>query len=339
MQTMLTTQTMSTNSSSTTDQPTLKAWHYRAISLTIILAVSLFLGLSIWVGWDKMSEAVSRIGIIGFCIALSLTLANLAVRLLRWQLYLNELEIKVPLIKSSRIYIGGLALSATPGKAGEIIRGVFLKQYGATYMKSFAMFISDRFTDLVAVLILATTALWTNIEARPIAVLLAGIILLVMLSVQFPHYYKRIITKLSSYIYWNGLTNLLLKTIDIVEHCKALFRFPVFLAAITIALIAWSFEGLNLYIIAHLLQAEIAFTTVLSIYAFSKLIGAISMIPGGMGTTEATLVGLFIYNGVDESTAITCALFLRLTTFWFVTTLGLIALPSHADSQAVLSCR
>ena len=195
------------------------------------------------------------------------------------------------------------------------------------------MFIADRFTDLVAVLILATAALWANVEARPIAILLAGIILLVILSVQFPHHYKSIITKLSNLIHWDGLTHLLLKTIDIVEHCKSLFSFPIFSAAMIIALVAWSFEGLNLYIIANLLQADIAFTTVLSIYAFSKLIGAISMIPGGMGTTEATLIGLFIYNGVDETTAITCALFLRLTTFWFVTTLGLVALPSHADTQ------
>lgn len=320
---------------SSSSQPAIKAWHYRAISLTIIAGVSLFLGLSIWIGWEKMSEAVTRIGIMGFCIAISLTLANLGVRLLRWQLYLRVLNIEVPRLKSFRIYIGGLALSATPGKAGEVIRGLFLKQYGATYMKSFALFIGDRFTDLVAVLILATTALWANVEARPIAIILACIILLVMLSVQYPQYYKKMITLFSNFTHWKGLNNLLFKTVNIVEHCKALFSFPVFSAAIIIALIAWSFEGLNLYILANLLQADIAFTTILSIYAFSKLIGAISMIPGGMGTTEATLVGLFIYNGVDETTAITCALFLRLTTFWFVTTLGLIALPSHADSQAL----
>lgn len=87
---------------STSDQPILKAWHYRALSLTIIFAVSLFLGLSIWVGWEKMSEAISKIGIMGFCIAISLTLANLIIRLLRWQLYLKKLKIKVPLLKSMR---------------------------------------------------------------------------------------------------------------------------------------------------------------------------------------------------------------------------------------------
>ena len=313
------------------DSSLLKPWHYRAISLTIIVGVSLFLGLSIWVGWEKMSEAVSRIGAMGFIIAISLTLANLAVRLLRWQLYLNTLKIDVPLFKSLRIYVGGLALSATPGKAGEVIRGVFLKQYGATYMKSFAMFIADRFTDLIAVLILATSALWLNVEARPIAVILLLIISAIILSVQFPHCYKAVISKINTYIRWDSFNKLLFKTVDIIEHCKALFSFQVSMTAIIIALIAWTFEGLNLYILAYLLEADIAFMTVLSIYAFSKLIGAISMIPGGMGTTEATLVGLFIYNGIDETTAVTCALFLRLTTFWFVTTLGLIALPSHAD--------
>jgi len=314
-----------------TPPPLLKAWHYRAITLTIIVGVSLYLGLSIWVGWDKMSDAIAKIGFVGFAIALSLTLANLAVRLLRWQLYLSTLNIRVPLYQSIRIYVGGLALSATPGKAGEAIRSVFLKHYGASYMKSFAMFIADRFTDLVAVLLLATTALWASTEGRPVAIVLLGIILLVIVSIQNPQLYKKIIDTVCAYIPWKRMTGLLLKSVNLVEHCKALFSFKIFTASILIALVAWSLEGFSLYIIAQWLQADIAFTVVLSAYAFSKLIGAISMVPGGMGTTEATLITLFIINGMDEATAVTCALFLRLTTFWFVTTLGLIALPSHAE--------
>ena len=309
----------------------LKPWHYRAITLTIMVGVSLFLGLSIWVGWGKMSDAISKIGFVGFSIALSLTLANLAVRLLRWQLYLHTLDIHVPFYKSIRIYVGGLALSATPGKAGEVIRSIFLKPYGASYMKSFAMFIADRFTDLVAVLMLATSALWANTDARPVAIVLTAIILVVVISIQNPQLYRKIITAVSAVIPWQKLTALLLKSVNLIEHCKSLFGFKVFTASMIISLIAWSIEGLSLYIISQWLQADIAFITVLSAYAFSKLIGAISMIPGGMGTTEATLITLFIVNGMDEATAVTCALFLRLTTFWFVTTLGLIALPSHAE--------
>ena len=309
----------------------LKPWHFRAITLTILLGVSIFLALSVWVGWEKMGQAISRIGLAGFSLVLGLTLANLAVRLVRWQLYLRTLDIQVPLIKSTRIYIGGLALSATPGKAGEAIRGIFLRPYGASYLKSFSLFLADRFTDLVAILILASSALWLNSEARPVAILLVLIVLLVFLSMQYPAHYKRLITQASHYIPWQGLTAVLLRSIDLITHCKKLFTFSIFFSSVIIALIAWLLEGFGLYIIAHWLHADLAFTTIVSIHAFAKLIGAISMIPGGMGTTEATLITLFIFNGADETTAITCALFLRLTTFWFITTLGLIALPSSTD--------
>ncbi len=313
--------------------PILKNWHYRTLSLTIMFGVSVFLGLAVWTGWDKMYNALIHIGLPGLGVALFLTLANLGIRLLRWQLYLAVLQIKPPLMSSIRIYIAGLALSITPGKAGELIRGVYLNPFGASYLKSFSLFIADRFTDLIAVLILASSALWINPEARPVGVLLALIVLLLLFSIQFPERYKKMALHLTTWVPWLALSAFILKTVDVIAHCKSLFTFPVFFSALIIALVAWSCEGLSLYIISQLLQADIALTTVLSIYAFSKLIGAISMIPGGMGTTEATLIGLFLYHGVDETTAISCALFLRLTTFWFVTTLGIIALPSGKLSR------
>ena len=39
-----------------------------------------------------------------------------------WQLYLQQLEIPIPPLGSFRIFLSGLALSVTPGKAGELVK-------------------------------------------------------------------------------------------------------------------------------------------------------------------------------------------------------------------------
>ena len=53
------------------------------------------------------------------------------------------------------------------------------------------------------------------------------------------------------------------------------------------------------------------------------------MIPGGLGSVEVTLIGLLVLNGVDEVTAITCAILLRVATFWLHILLGIAAMPKR----------
>lgn len=308
-------------------QNLLNSWHYRVFLLVLFCAILGYLGLSFWVGWEEMKQAVLHIGGLGIVLALSLTLSNLAVRFVRWQLYIHILKIDVPWFMSLRIYVGGLALTATPGKAGEIIRSVFLKRYDVSYMKSLAIFFADRFTDLVAVLLLAAAGIWANEAARPVALFLFFAITVILLLIRYPQVYSRFTDIVASLLPGTKLPDVLRQTAYIINHCNTLFRMPIFLSSVALSAMAWSLEAINLYLILSLLGAEIAFATVLFAYAFSKLVGAISMIPGGLGSTEATLIALLMVNNIDEATAITCAIFLRLTTFWFVSSLGALVMP------------
>ena len=54
--------------------------------------------------------------------------------------------------------------------------------------------------------------------------------------------------------------------------------------------------------------STIDYLKVLSIYATSILVGAVSFIPGGIGITEGTLAGLFTIEGVGVSTALILSL-------------------------------
>jgi uncharacterized protein (TIRG00374 family) len=65
---------------------------------------------------------------------------------------------------------------------------------------------------------------------------------------------------------------------------------------------------------------------VLSIYATSSLLGAISFIPGGIGITESTLAGLLTLEGIGVSTALILSVMIRIMTLWYLVCIGFIAL-------------
>ena len=72
--------------------------------------------------------------------------------------------------------------------------------------------------------------------------------------------------------------------------------------------------------------STIDYLKVLSIYATSILVGAVSFIPGGIGITEGTLAGLFTIEGVGVSTALILSVMIRIFVLWYSVSIGFISL-------------
>jgi uncharacterized protein (TIRG00374 family) len=62
------------------------------------------------------------------------------------------------------------------------------------------------------------------------------------------------------------------------------------------------------------------------VFSFSSIAGALSMLPGGLGVTEASMTGLMIGLGIDKSNAIAATLLGRFTTLWFGVIIGITVL-------------
>ena len=108
----------------------LSNWHYRAVLWSVLLAAIGYLGFALWSGWRDVASAVGKVGVLGVGIALSLSLVNYGLRFIRWQAYLRAMDHPVPWWPSLKIYLAGFALTTTPGKAGEALRGVLLRRWG-----------------------------------------------------------------------------------------------------------------------------------------------------------------------------------------------------------------
>jgi uncharacterized protein (TIRG00374 family) len=64
----------------------------------------------------------------------------------------------------------------------------------------------------------------------------------------------------------------------------------------------------------------------LSIYPLSMLVGAASMLPGGIGSTEAAIVAILATFSVPFTTALVCAVGIRFSSIWFAVINGFVAI-------------
>ena len=85
------------------------------------------MGLFSYGDFNDIGGQLSRFPLTYLLAALGLAIVNYALRYLRWLYYLRFLKIPAPLGLSALVFLAGLAMSITPGKAGELIKSYLLR--------------------------------------------------------------------------------------------------------------------------------------------------------------------------------------------------------------------
>jgi uncharacterized protein (TIRG00374 family) len=303
----------------------LSGWRFRALMLIVLFSAIGYLAFSLWGGWHEVVAAIIRVGFIGTAIALALSLVNYGLRFVRWQKFLALLGHRVHTPESLRIYIAGFGMTILPGKVGEAIRSVFLKHHGMTYPESLAAFFSEQFSNLISMLLLVSFGLWMYPPVKPLAVILAALIVIGLVVLQQTGWLKAF-ESFAQNKFPTRLGKLVVHVVEIVLHSGRCFSLPMLLYGIALGVVAWGSEGVAFYYIMHVLGSDLSLQTAVFIYAFSILVGALSFLPGGLGGTEASMVALLMLNNVAQPQAVAATVLIRLATLWFAVALGVIAL-------------
>lgn len=313
----------------------LSGWRFRVLLLVVLLSAGGYLGFSLWGGWREVVAALTRVGIIGVFIALALSLVNYGMRFVRWQKFLAVLGHRVHAPESLRIYMAGFGLTILPGKVGETIRSVFLKQHGVSYPESLAAFFSDQFSNLISMLVLIAIGLWAYPQFQPAVLMLAALIVTGLLVLQQSSW-LRAIERFAQQRLPARLGKMAEHAIEIVLHSGRCFSLPMLLYGLALGIVAWGAEGVAFYYIVNLLDGGVSLQAALFIYAFSMVVGALSFFPGGLGGMEATMVALLMLNHVAQPQAVAATILIRLATLWFAVGLGMAALavPERKGGQA-----
>lgn len=259
---------------------------------------------------------------------LILSLINYALRFLKWQYYLRQINIDCEISLSFKIFLSGLSMSITPGKIGEVLKSYLLKTTRNVAMsKTIPVVISERFTDVVALFILCVISFGGALFG--IEFLIGGFFICFLFFISFSS------TKVKNLILWT-LKKVLKKRkiIDSMEESyeiqKSFLNFKPFIIATLLSVFAWFSECLGLFLTFKGFESiQTGIQNATFIYAISTLAGALSMIPGGLFATEASLYALIhkVFNLTpDLSLAITITIIIRICTLWFAVIIGIFAL-------------
>lgn len=303
----------------------------RAISLAIVLAVVLYIGMVLWADWRAFSRAVSTLPPMLWVEVLALSMASYLLRFARWQRFLRAIGHTIATSTSLRIYLSGFALTLTPGKAGETVRSLYLRPHGVQYAQSIGAFIAERLLDLLAVAAIACLAvlafpayrLWTAV---------AGAICAMLVWL----FRSRLLAMLAARL---GARALGRQAADALRTVRSLLTGATLRGALPLSFLAWSAQGLSLHRIVDALGYELGAASVIAIYCLSILAGAASFIPGGLGATEASIALLLGAAGMSYADAVSASLVSRGLTLWPAVAIGLAAMSRaalHEQSEGTI---
>ena len=296
----------------------------RAILIIIGFAI-FYVAFAIFFDARQFTEGTAKINYYYVIPILLSFIAGLLIKSMRQFLFLKHLEITIPIKQNIIVYFAGLSMLFTPGGLGEMIKSHFLKKkYNAPVAKTLSVVLVERYHDALAILSLiiifsvATNSSFLVIPIVIIAILLGAAIVLVKKRA-IMNSFQKLIQKVK-----------ILKTfedhsVDFTESLSSFSARKVFFSGWAIGVAAWSFDALGIYLCFLAFDFDFDFLISAVIGLSSILLGAMSLIPGGVGVTEISFVELLSARGVDSSLSSTLALFFRLLSIWFATLIGIIA--------------
>ena len=303
---------------------------YRRILLWAAVLLLGFLALSgvaaLWSNLDAVLAALAHITPLRVLELLGLASAAFALRTLRWQLYSRAQGVNLPLADNALVYLGGFALGATPGRVGEVVRLFLLRRgWGHPYRRTAPLLVADRLNDVNTLALLMVVGVSYVLQEGLLILLALGLVVALNLALRYPAPLLRIVNALHLASRRRkpraaaGMRRLL-------RRVSGTFAPRTQLVASVLSLLAWGAECTSLYWILDTLGTGIDIRAAFAIHATASLIGALSMLPGGLGGFEATCLALLVWQGVPAPQAVVATAVLRVTTFWYSLLLGLPAL-------------
>src|ERR1700690_762973 len=117
--------------------------------LAVVIAIG-YLGMGFAVDARRLRLATGELGWLGCSYVLGLSLLNYVLRFIRWHAFMSRLGHRLAAFRHLLDYLSGFALTVSPAKAGEALRGVYLREHGVGYSQSIGALFVERLLDLLS---------------------------------------------------------------------------------------------------------------------------------------------------------------------------------------------
>ena len=297
----------------------------RNLILALALGVAVYLLLAVFSGFGKLGAALDGFDYALVPAILGLVSLSYVGRFFRWLYYLRLLKVSVPLGINAAIFAAGLSMTISPGKLGEILKSVFVRQAsGAPVARTAPAVVAERATDgtgMVAWGFLGAFALGLGPTTMVIFLAVAAFGIAVLRSKRLSLLAERVLVKVPL------LNRLSPHLHDFHASSNELLGTRPLIVGTVISFLSWGLECLGVYLCAVGLGVEKDFLLVVFVFAVSSLLGVLSMLPGGIGAVEAGLALQFrAVAELSAGVAGALTLVIRLATLWFATLVGVVGL-------------
>lgn len=294
----------------------------RNLLLAIGLAVAVYLALAVILGFGDLREALDGFRWALVPAILGLVALSYVGRYFRWVYYLRVLGISIPTGINSVIFAAGLSMAISPGKLGEVLKSLFVKQVsGDPVARTAPAVVAERATDGTGMVLWGMLGVLAFDYGPGLLLLFLGITVLgiaVLRSKRLSVLAERWMAKLPV------LNRLAPHVGDFHGASNTLLGARSLTVGTVISFLSWGLECLAVYLCALAVGANQPFLVVVFIFAVSSLAGALSFVPGGIGVAEAGLVGMFAaVAGLAGGEAAALTLVIRVATLWFATLIGI----------------
>lgn len=289
------------------------------IFIVLIAAATQFTEIS------KLQHHLQRIGVDIWIILLAAALINYIARGARWHFFAENLNMYIPLKRLALYYSAGFALVTTPGKIGTALRlWLIKKHHDYSYSRTGSIMLMDQLTDLIAMTLLSMVGLFAFHYIGVSLFFAVGFLFLVIVLLYKPSLILLILDKANKVLkkpkIFNALGDIVINTRNLLS--PSLFSFTTILS-----IIGWSVSSFSFYLLLQHLGADVSILTAFFIFNCASVLGALSMMPGGLGSAELIMVSLLISVGVPNDIAIISTAVIRLVTLWFAVGIGFFVLP------------
>lgn len=298
----------------------------RRIMTSVFIGVAVVAGLGLLSDIGKVGASLSAFAWASVPAILGFTAINYLLRWLKWDIYLRHIGAGTGVSRgdSMLLFCSGMVMAVTPGKVGEVLKSYLLRRINQTPVSVSAPIVfAERMTDGIGMLLLMAVGLTLYPPAAPLFYVLCAMTVLGIAALQSERIVHLVLDRLAHTRFAAPLRNA-------YESSRALLGWKMLLGSTVLSIVSWFFECIAfVYVLEGLGIAPswLVLQQSTFIFAASTLFGLVSLIPGGLGVSEASSTGLLVWMvPMSQAAATAATLVIRFGTLWFGVALGMLTM-------------
>ena len=291
----------------------------------VIASVGLYGVFLFFSDFNIISEQISNFKYEFLPLILLLVSISWTPLLVRWQILLKKNDINIPIKKSFLLFLCGMSMSITPGHVGELIKSQLMKTiYNIPRTKTAPIIFVEKFYDLTGAIIASIIGIIILGMDTNLILISVSILIVIIFLIYYRPIFEFILKRVTKTKFFSKYSENISDSYEIVRNSTTP---QISSISFGLSVLYWIIISVAVHFILLSFGIEsISVLKTISIYSSSVIIGAISFIPGGLGITEGSLIGLFSLEGIDISLALILSVMIRILTMWYSVSIGFICL-------------